>query len=139
MGLGVQAQWEAMAVAGPYSPRTSLGSYSSSFPARPSYGCRTAEATEYPQGLQHWLHGPLTGARGSGSSPVGCFTQQFPHVHLCQALCWALRTLQCSRADLALPSWGYSQVGEPDNESCDREAESRHCPGLESRTSSWKR
>lgn len=89
-------------------PRTSEGPFlpHPCLPAQPSYGGRTAEATQCLWGLQHWLHGALTGARGSGSSSPNSF-----HLSVCQAPCWAPRTSQCSRDGLALPSGGFPSGG----------------------------
>ena len=104
VGLRVHAQWEAMAGAEPYSPRTSEVSYSSSSlsSCQPRRGCRMAESTST---------GCMQPSQASGSSLIGCFSKQFLHVHLCQAPCWALRTFPCSGADLALPSRGSQ--GQP--------------------------
>lgn len=94
----------------------------------PSCGCRKAKAAG-SQSLAR-LAPPGLGVSGF----IGCSTYQFPRVHLCQVLCWALRTLSSSRTVQVLPSWGSQSGGEldmsPDYESCGKESQRGHHHGL---------
>lgn len=136
MGWGVWAQRAALVGARFCFLRTSEGSYFSSSPSLASCGCRTAEAYRASSTgrmeLSLWL-----GA--SNSSPLVVSPNSF-HMSICARPCTGHLGHYCfPRLTWPCPCGAHSQVGEPDNESCDWEAESRHCPRLELGMSSWKR
>lgn len=94
------------------SPRTFEGSFSSlsSSPCPAHLAVQDSRDYLLPIGPPA-LAGTFSGAQSFWFLPIGGFAKngllaEPPCVHLCQALCWEQRTLSCSKADHALPSWG---------------------------------
>lgn len=118
------------------SPRTSEGPFlpHPRLPAQPSYGGRTAEATSACGASSTGCMEPSLGLEALAPPPPTASTCP------CARPC-AGRRGHHSAPGMAwpCPRGAFRQVGEPDDESCEREAESRHTPRLESGTWSWER
>lgn len=85
-------------------------------PAQLTWQCRTVETTHLPIGPPALAIWNLPWGPGLLVPPNLLFcprmgSLQELHVSICASLCWEQRTLPCSKADQALPSWGSQSGG----------------------------